>query len=85
LSKRRRTSEWVPETIEFSAQPTVFETFPIAETTIESEDEWDEFKYYDSDTTKYVEEAHEALSRLFTKTNKRSRQIRGMRRNDAWS
>lgn len=32
----------------------------------------------------YIEEAHEALSKLFTKSNKRSTHMKGVRRKDAW-
>jgi len=31
-----------------------------------------------------LDDAQEALSRLYNKTNKRSKQIKGVRRNDAW-
>ncbi len=32
----------------------------------------------------YLEDAHEALSKLLNKTNKRTKQMRGVRRKDAW-
>jgi hypothetical protein len=32
----------------------------------------------------FLDEAHEALSKLFNKTNKRARQMKGVRRRDAW-
>lgn len=32
----------------------------------------------------FLEEAHEALSKLFNRTNKRARQLKGVRRKDAW-
>ena len=31
-----------------------------------------------------LDEAHEALSKLFNKSNKRSKHMRGIRRKDAW-
>ncbi len=34
--------------------------------------------------TEFLDDAHEALSKLFNKTNKRARQMRGVRRKDAW-
>lgn len=32
-----------------------------------------------------LDDAHEALSKLFNKTNKRAKHLRGVRRKDAWS
>ncbi len=32
----------------------------------------------------FLDDAHEALSKLFNKTNKRAKQLRGVRRKDAW-
>ena len=34
--------------------------------------------------TEFLEEAHQALSKLFIKTSKRSKTLRGLRRKDAW-
>lgn len=31
-----------------------------------------------------LDEAHEAMSRLFQKTSKRNKEVRGLRRQDAW-
>jgi len=36
------------------------------------------------ENTEALDDAQEALSKLFNKTNKRSRQIKGVRRDDAW-
>lgn len=38
----------------------------------------------DENEAEFLEEAHEALSKLFNKTNKRARQMKGVRRKDAW-
>lgn len=38
----------------------------------------------ESDDKQFLDDAHEALSRLYTKSSKRERQLRGVRRKDAW-
>ena len=40
-----------------------------------------EFSQQDSN---FLDDAHDALSKLFSKTNKRAKQLRGVRRKDAW-
>jgi hypothetical protein len=32
----------------------------------------------------FIEEAHDAINKLFTKTQKRTQHMRGVRRKDAW-
>lgn len=73
MSKRRRTF-WDDETFEFRGANTIPADLgaDIAEPLLETED------------TEFLEEAHEALSRLFNKTNKRAKQLKGIRRKDAW-
>ncbi len=34
--------------------------------------------------TEFLEDAHEALSKLYNKTHKRAKQMKGVRRKDAW-
>jgi hypothetical protein len=72
LSKRRRNF-WDEEAIDFKgaalSHQDFTETFEMEDTLEESE---------------FLEEAHEALSKLFNKTNKRARQMKGVRRKDAW-
>lgn len=74
MSKRRH-SVWDDDTFEFqnngvSHKPSVIEPSNMAEP-VEAD-------------ALYLEEAHEALSKLFNKTNKRARLMRGVRRKDAW-
>jgi hypothetical protein len=49
---------------------------------MEKENNWP-VELYEEDT-EALDDAQEALSKLFNKTNKRSKQIKGVRRNDAW-
>jgi len=72
LSKRRRNF-WDDETYESKANG-LYQEHDEAELELVDHAESSEF----------LEEAHEALSKLFNKTTKRSKQMRGLRRNDAW-
>lgn len=73
LSKRRRNL-WDEEAFEFKGTALSHKDF-----------DYDPFELEDAlEEANFLEEAHEALSRLFNKTNKRARQMRGVRRKDAW-
>ncbi len=75
MSKRRR-SVWDKDPLKF-----IRETDNAPEEQPEVYD--DEDGVYEQ-TTQCLEEAHEALSKLFNKSSKRGKQLRGLRRNDAW-
>lgn len=71
---KRRSNLWSNESLEFKSISQSNPNPKVEPTTlIETENE-----------SLYLDEAHEALSKLFNKTNKRAKQLRGVRRKDAW-
>lgn len=75
MSKRRRDF-WNDETLEFQNSSAHPPNPNLKANLSETENSPNE--------AIYLEEAHEALSKLFNKTNKRAKQMRGVRRKDAW-
>ena len=75
MSSKRRRNFWDEDSIDFAtAKSSHYETLSenpeLAETAVNE--------------AEFLEEAHEALSKLFNKTNKRAKQMKGVRRKDAW-
>ncbi len=69
MSKRRRNL-WESDDLQFTNPPQANISYEPIHPIVEE--------------TVYLDEAHEALSKLFTKANKRGKQMRGVRRKDAW-
>jgi hypothetical protein len=74
LSKRRRNL-WDDEPYELDVAGKLHSEL------LSEEHEYDEDS---AGSAEFLEDAHEALSKLFNKTNKRGKQMRGIRRKDAW-
>lgn len=75
MSKRRRNA-WDEKPFEFTKHES--QNHPP----VNEHDDYDET--FSEDVNTFLDDAHEALSKLMNKTNKRTKFMRGMRKTDAW-